>query len=419
VAGPLLFDRVRERTATTGTGSLALSGAVQGYQSFAVVGNGNSCYYTVSDLLGNWEVGAGTYTAATTSLSRDTVLASSNGGAKVDFPAGTKNVWLDAPASFLSGLGGGGPETDPVFSASPAAGITALEITHWDTAYGWGNHAAAGYFVKAADTLDAISEGSTNKHLTSTLKTYYNAAYSHKLIEDALSGLIKCNGSGTYTTVTDSSANWNTAYGWGNHASAGYALAANVVPYTGASGDLALGTHNLTTTTGSVSPGVLTLPNGAAVSLAAVGQIGLDTTDNALVVHDGTSDKVYAHPVQVLNFSIAKDATAGWDNQTIPLSACSKDMAITILQVDLTAMGTSTPTLACNVEERAFGSYNSAGTAITASAMTATGTGLSQTDFSNAAVAARAGLFLTTGASAESGTVNFLMGTIYFMRDRE
>ena len=32
-------------------------------------------------------------------------------------------------------------ETDPVFGASPAKGITSGNITNWTTAYGWGNHA--------------------------------------------------------------------------------------------------------------------------------------------------------------------------------------------------------------------------------------------------------------------------------------
>lgn len=35
---------------------------------------------------------------------------------------------------------------------------------------------------------------------------------------DALNGLIKCNGAGTYSAVTDNSTNWDTAYGWGDHA---------------------------------------------------------------------------------------------------------------------------------------------------------------------------------------------------------
>ena len=36
-------------------------------------------------------------------------------------------------------------ESDPVFTASPAGGITSTQVTNWDTAYGWGNHASAGY----------------------------------------------------------------------------------------------------------------------------------------------------------------------------------------------------------------------------------------------------------------------------------
>lgn len=52
-----------------------------------------------------------------------------------------------------SGGGTSGAETDPVFLASPAYGIAAGDITNWDTAFGWGNHAAAGYLtsVTAAD----------------------------------------------------------------------------------------------------------------------------------------------------------------------------------------------------------------------------------------------------------------------------
>jgi trimeric autotransporter adhesin len=40
---------------------------------------------------------------------------------------------------------GAGAETDPVFTAHPANGIAAADITHWNIAYGWGNHASAGY----------------------------------------------------------------------------------------------------------------------------------------------------------------------------------------------------------------------------------------------------------------------------------
>lgn len=92
-------DRVRETTTASGTGPVTLLGAVVGYQSFAAIGNGNSTYYCIADQGGaNWEVGIGTYTASGTTLSRTTVLDSSNGGALVNFGVGvTKDVFVTQP----------------------------------------------------------------------------------------------------------------------------------------------------------------------------------------------------------------------------------------------------------------------------------------------------------------------------------
>jgi hypothetical protein len=95
----VLADRVKETTAVTGTGTATLLGASTGFQSFAAIGNGNTTYYTIAGQTGNeWEVGIGTYTSSGTSLSRDTVLASSNSGSLVNFSAGTKDVFCDYPA---------------------------------------------------------------------------------------------------------------------------------------------------------------------------------------------------------------------------------------------------------------------------------------------------------------------------------
>lgn len=97
---PLVIkDRVKETTSTTGTGTLTLSGAVAGYQSFSVIGNGNTTYYTVVDSVNNaWEVGIGTYTSSGTTLSRTTVLESSNSNALVNFSVGAKEVFCTYPA---------------------------------------------------------------------------------------------------------------------------------------------------------------------------------------------------------------------------------------------------------------------------------------------------------------------------------
>lgn len=94
----VLADRVRDTTTTTGTGTITLSGtAPTGYQNFSVVGNGNTTYYTIN-AASQWEVGIGTYSSTGPTLSRDTVLASSNAGSLVDFSSGTKDVFITYPA---------------------------------------------------------------------------------------------------------------------------------------------------------------------------------------------------------------------------------------------------------------------------------------------------------------------------------
>lgn len=93
----VLADRVLETTTTTGSGTITLAGAEPGYQSFSVIGNGNQTYYTIT-ANGGWEVGIGTYTASGTTLSRDTVLASSNSGQRLTLSAGSKNVFVTYPA---------------------------------------------------------------------------------------------------------------------------------------------------------------------------------------------------------------------------------------------------------------------------------------------------------------------------------
>lgn len=101
----VLKDRVKEVTTSTGTGTITLAGAATGYQSFSAVGNSNTTYYTIADQTGaDWEVGIGTYTASGTTLSRDTVLSSSNGGALVNFGAGSKDVFVTYPAEVSASI---------------------------------------------------------------------------------------------------------------------------------------------------------------------------------------------------------------------------------------------------------------------------------------------------------------------------
>jgi hypothetical protein len=89
-----LADRVRQTSTSTGTGTITLDGSVEGYQSFEVIGNNNTTYYTISGGA-QWEVGIGTYYGGT--LARTTVISSST-GSKLDLVAGTKDVFVTLPA---------------------------------------------------------------------------------------------------------------------------------------------------------------------------------------------------------------------------------------------------------------------------------------------------------------------------------
>ena len=96
----VLADRVKVVTTTTGSGAITLGATATGYQAFSAIGNGNTTYYTIAGT-SEWEVGIGTYTSSTLSLSRDTVLSSSNGGNKVTFSAGNKDVFITLPAEAV------------------------------------------------------------------------------------------------------------------------------------------------------------------------------------------------------------------------------------------------------------------------------------------------------------------------------
>ena len=95
-----LKDRVLETCSAPGTGAVTLLGAVTGYQTFsAAIGNGNTCYYAIADQNGsNWEVGIGTYATSGNTLTRTTILSSSNAGSTVNFTSGVQNVFVTYPS---------------------------------------------------------------------------------------------------------------------------------------------------------------------------------------------------------------------------------------------------------------------------------------------------------------------------------
>lgn len=175
-------------------------------------------------------------------------------------PAGF--YYFDGSSWALIG-GSAGSETDPVFTASPAQGITSTNITNWNAAFGWGNHALAGYLTSLSET-DPVFGASIASGITGTNISNWNTAYgwgnhasSGYLTSATLTETDPVYSASAASGITGTNiTNWNTAYGWGNHASAGYLTTATLSetdPVFAASPAYGITNDNITSWNGVVS----------------------------------------------------------------------------------------------------------------------------------------------------------------------
>lgn len=113
-------------------------------------------------------------------------------------------TWIWDGSSWRSGISSS--ESDPVYSSSPASNITNQKIQNWDTAFSWGDHSQAGYGSGGG------GGGSMNELVDDTTPQ--------------LGGVLDCNGFAIdfgSNVITDADVgNYDTAYGWGDHSTAGY-----------------------------------------------------------------------------------------------------------------------------------------------------------------------------------------------------
>lgn len=243
---PKLADRVLQTTTTAGTGTLTLAGAVTGYRGFnAAFANADVVFYSIDNGLGEWEVGYGT--VGTGTLSRDTVLDSSNSGSLVVFSAGLKQVWCDAPSvSLLPDQTG---NTGKVLTTNGS-------VPSWSTQY---TGTVTAVSVTSANGLAGTSSGGATPALTlsttvtGVLKgngTAISAAVSGTDYAPATSGtsILKGSGSGGFSNATSGTdyapATSGTAILKGN-GSGGFSNAVSNTDYLAASGPIVTGTLQL------------------------------------------------------------------------------------------------------------------------------------------------------------------------------
>jgi hypothetical protein len=101
----VLKDRVKEVVTTTGTGDFSLGVAEATFETFDQhMSNGDTTYYAIAHTatgVDEWEVGVGTWNTGNT-LTRTTVIESSNNDALVDFSEGNKNIFMTVPSSRMA-----------------------------------------------------------------------------------------------------------------------------------------------------------------------------------------------------------------------------------------------------------------------------------------------------------------------------
>jgi hypothetical protein len=313
----VIKDRVKETTTTTGTGTLTLDGAAGGFQAFSAIGDGNTTYYAITDqATGDWEVGIGTYTASGTTLSRDTILASSNAGSAVNLSAGIKNAFATYPAekaAFVDDIptnnnqltnGAGyitGNQTITLSGDVSGSGTTSISVTVADDSH---NHIISNV-DGLQDALDAKQAAATalttstsfSGDVTGTYNSIAvtNDSHTHDTryyTETEIGNFF----SGTTAITGYSKSNWDTAYGWGNHASAGYLTGNQTITLSGdATGS---GTTSITVTVADDShnhiisnvDGLQTALDGKQPLDADLTAIGaLAKTDGNFIVGNGTT----------------------------------------------------------------------------------------------------------------------------------
>lgn len=293
------YDRIKETSTTTGTGTLTLAGAVTGFRAFSVGGNGKQWPYTIEHSTADeWEVGLGTWSTGGT-LSRDTVHASSNSDNLVDFSAGTKIVGGGMTAYVANNKGSF--QVDGMISAAVTAdqddwNPTGLSAASWILATPDAARAITGLAGGRAGRFVGIVNGSGTYSLTITSGSS-SSSVGNRILNSLDTSLIIAPYGGCLLLYDAVNSFWRTVGAW---SSFNYSL--DLLKYSGVGtvthGDiiyrgsaqwhrLAPGTSGyLLGTQGSGNPPVWTAPVTQYTDTLAKAAIGAYVLDHAGVLLD-------------------------------------------------------------------------------------------------------------------------------------
>lgn len=344
----VIKDRVKETTTTTGTGSYTLAGAEAGFQSFSVIGDGNTTYYACTDGT-DFEVGIGTYNASGTQLSRTTILSSSDSDATVDWSAGEKLIFVTQPA-------------DKAVLKDVSGQLSATDIDEYldfNTGSSNPSHSAGRLFYD--QSRDSIAYYNSNSDLTihtgqDTVLRVYNGTGS---TITAGSPVYLTGESGAVPTIAKASATSEAA-----------SMAIGILP-----SDIANGGYGFVVTHGIVFFDTSSLTVGERVHVGVTaGTLGTlpptypyYTTDIGLVLLSSASNGCVYIELQPHTFDVMRVTGNAHFDQDLTVDG------------DLVINGTQTITNSNNISLSGALQYLNAGDTITSP--TFTGTGLNDAEF--------------------------------------
>ena len=271
------------------------------------------------------------------------------------------STWNSALTSYT--------ETDPVFVASAAYNINSSHITNWDTAYGWGDHSTEGYLTSYTETDPTVP--SHVKNITAQDITNWNSAGSSGItLAEARQGLSINGTNGSVTTTggisyddstgiftysppdlsgipnSSKTAQWDTAYGWGDHSAAGY-----LTSFTESDPTVPAHVKSITSTNisnwnsaygwGDHSAAGYTSNSGTVTSVGLLGGTGVTVTNSPVTSSGNINIELDANlnDIKDVNVGLAQNRTANtylrWTGSQFDLASVSSGGGIALTDISV------------------------------------------------------------------------------------